>query len=484
MQTTTQHELECATPESQGIASSAILQFVEAAEKQLHDIHSFMLLRHGKVVAEGWWSPYGRDYPHMMFSVSKSFTSTAIGLAVDEGLLSVDDTVLSFFPEDAPTKISRHLGAMRVRHLLSMSTGHDQDTMDNLRQSPDGNWTKTFFEIPVNHQPGTHFLYNTGASYMLSAIVQKVTGMKLIDYLEPRLFAPLGIKNAWWEESPQGINMGGFGLSIKTEDLARLGQLYLQKGLWNNQRILSEAWVAEATAYHSDNSKNDLIDWQQGYGYQFWRCQNNAYRGDGAFGQYCVVMSDQDAVLAITSGLQGMQKPLDLVWDILLPAMQGDALPENKAAQKTLTKKLSSLSVPPVEGEASSPTAAKVSGHRYVLEANEMNLKAVTLDFNDANCIATFNIGRVEEKITCGYGVWQKNHTTLFNQVLSRELAANVTSGAWTASDTFTLVVRFYESPFYQTFVFHFVDDGVTIETRVNVAFGPIETLKIAGRSQ
>ena len=209
----------------------------------VHDLHSFMLLRHGQVVARGWWSPYAAQRPHMLFSLSKSFTSTAVGLAVAEGRLTVDDPVLSFFPEDAPAKVSPNLAAMRVRDLLSMSTGHAKDATGRATHKKEGNWVKGFLSLPVRYAPGTHFVYNSAATYMLSAIVQKLTGMTLLDYLRPRLFEPLGIDNPTWESCPRGINTGGWGLSVRTEDIARFGQLYLQKGVWKGQRILPEAWV-------------------------------------------------------------------------------------------------------------------------------------------------------------------------------------------------------------------------------------------------
>ncbi len=483
MLTPVKNALERATPESQGIASSAILKFVEAVENGIHELHSFMLLRHGKVVAEGWWSPYGHEIPHMLFSLSKSFTSTAIGLAANEGLLSLDDTVLSYFPDDAPAEVNEHLAAMQVRHLLSMSTGNDVDTMQALGTRADGNWTKAFFEVPVIHKPGTHFLYNTGATYMLSAIIQKVSGMKLIDYLQPRLFEPLGIKNPTWQDSPQGINTGGFGLNIRTEDIANFGQLYLQKGMWNSEQLIPEAWVDEATASHISNGDNPENDWNQGYGYQFWRCRHNAYRGDGAFGQYCVVMPEQDLVLAITSGLGDMQAPLNLAWDILLPAIKSEALPIDDADYDKLTERLSSLHIPTVQGKPSSPTVAKITGRTFTLESNSFGFESVASNFNGSAISLKIKKGAVEESIACGYGAWQNSETTLFNQPWEVEPAPIVVSGAWTAEDTFTTVIRFYTTPFYQTLVYHFSGDQLSVETRVNVGFVPPETLILKGHT-
>ena len=199
-----------------------------------------------------------------------------------------------------------------MRHLLSMNTGHHEDTTDHVWRKEHDNWPERFLSLPVEHQPGTWFVYNTAATYMLSAIITKLTGEPLLDYLLPRLFDPLGIENPVWETDPRGVSIGGSGLHIRTEDIARLGQMYLEKGVWQGQRILPEAWIAEATSVHSDNSNTQTNpDWTVGYGYQFWRCRHDAYRADGAFGQYCIVMPEQDAVLAITSGLRDMQAVLD-----------------------------------------------------------------------------------------------------------------------------------------------------------------------------
>ncbi|MCA9913126.1 MAG: serine hydrolase [Anaerolineae bacterium] len=472
------------SPERQGIASSAILQFVEALESQIQEIHSVMLLRHGKVVAEGWWSPYGHEHPHTLFSLSKSFTSTAVGLAVAEGYFSIDDLVLSFFPEEAPINRDDLLTTMRVRHLLSMSTGQAVDTWSYMVDRPDGNWIKGFLEVPVVHAPGTHFVYNTGATYLLSAIVQRTTGMKLIDYLQPRLFEPLGIDGATWSESPQGITAGGIGLSTRTEDIAKFGQLYLQKGMWQGEQILPEAWVEAATTSRISNSDGVQPDWSQGYGYQFWCCRHNAYRGDGVFGQYCIVMPEQDAVLAITSGLDvfDMQQPLDLVWKILLPAMQADSLDDDSAAYTHLTNKLHSLHLLPVAGEATSPIAASVSGRTYAVDANELALKTISLSFAEAVCEITLKSPEHQEAILCGMGTWQQGQTALFEQPLLFQNALVATSGAWTNPDTFTIIFRLYETPFYYTMDCHFADDEMLMEIQINVSLESTRPIMMAAK--
>lgn len=460
------------SPESQGIASSALLRFVEALDSQINEIHSFVLLRHGGIVAEGWWSPYDREHPHMLFSVSKSFTSTAVGLAVSEGRFSIDDPVLSFFPDDHPTDVSDFLAAMRVRHLLTMSTGHAEDTWAYMEGRTDSNWLQAFFNVPVTHEPGTHFLYNTGASYMLSAIVQKTTGMKLVDYLQPRLFEPLEIQNATWEESPQGINLGGIGLSITTEDLARFGQLYLQKGVWGGRQLLPEAWINEATKAQISNGDDADSDWAQGYGYQFWRCRHNAYRGDGVFGQYCIVMPEPGVVLAITGGLDvfDMQEPLNLVWELLLPAMHADSLPDDAAAQDALANKLSTLTLRPVQGAPTSPLTSQISGRTYAVDANELNIETLALNFTDSGCTLTIKTTRGEDTLPCGYGAWQTGQTALFDEHGLFNRTSVAASGAWTADDCFTMVVRLYETPFYYTLMYYFAGDELMLEAQVNVS--------------
>lgn len=327
-------------PEAQGVSSSGIREFIEAADRQVRSMHSFMLVRHGHVVAEAWWKPESADKPHILWSLSKSFTSTAIGMAVAENRLSIDDPVLKFFAEEAPADPSANLKAMRVRDLLTMTAGHRVEV--NLRNQ-NKDWTRAFLGHSVPHSPGTHFKYNTPGSFMLSAIVQKVTGQTTLEYLKPRLFEPLGITEARWDASPQGISIGGYGLFIRTEDIAKFGQLYLQQGKWRGKQLISAEWVQQATSKQVPNGSNPESDWNQGYGFQFWRCRHNAYRGDGKDGQFCIVLPDLDAVIAITANARDMQNQLNLVWGKLLPAIREMPLPANREAQAELRETIANL---------------------------------------------------------------------------------------------------------------------------------------------
>jgi CubicO group peptidase (beta-lactamase class C family) len=328
-------------PEAQGVSSTVILDFVKAADKEVDTMHSFMIVRHGKVVSEGWWEPEGADKPHIMNSLTKSFTSTAIGLAIRDGKLSLDDRVLKFFPEDAPKDPSDNLKAMTVRHLLTMTCGHESEAKTGGKPT-----AKQFLDNPVPHEPGTFFKYNTLGSYVLSAIVTKVTGQTTLEYLTRRLFEPLGINTPQWNTSAEGISIGGYGLYLRTEDIAKFGQLVLQKGNWNGKQLIPRDWIEQATSKQVSNAvenRTQGLDWQQGYGFQFWQCQHDAVRGDGAGGQFCIVIPGLDVVIAITAQTRNMQGILDVVWESLLPAFHDKALPDDSAARETLKKAIAIL---------------------------------------------------------------------------------------------------------------------------------------------
>jgi CubicO group peptidase (beta-lactamase class C family) len=295
-------------------------EFVEALATQVETIHSVMVVRHGHVISEVWWDPHSAETPHVLHSLSKSFTSTAVGLACAEGKLDIDDKVISFFPDDLPEHPSDNLEAMRVRDLLTMSTGHEREPRPTDMES--GSWIKFFLAADVPREPGTHFVYNSPATYMLSAIVQKVTGSTVLDYLGPRLFEPLGITNPRWGTSPEGVTFGGWGLWLCTEDVAKFGQLMLQKGRWNGEQLVPADWIQQATCKQVSNGTDPDSDWSQGYGFQFWQCRQNAYRGDGANGQFCIVIPEHDIVVAMTAETKDMQSELNLVWKFLLPAIR------------------------------------------------------------------------------------------------------------------------------------------------------------------
>jgi CubicO group peptidase (beta-lactamase class C family) len=298
------------------------------------------------VVAEGWWAPYTRERPHLLYSLSKSFTSTALGLAVAEGLVGLDDLVVDHFPQLADGVTDPGSRAIRVRHVAAMASGHEDDTWDRAVAVDPREPVRGFLLLPPERKPGTVFAYNQSATYSLAAILQQVTGQTLTDYLRPRLFEPLGISDVGWQQHPRGRDLGFTGLHATTDALARLGQLYLQRGRWGTEQVLPEAWVGDATRAHVANPQEANPDWRQGYGFQFWMSRHG-YRGDGAYGQFCLVLPEQDLVIATTAGTDDMQGVLDAVWEHLLPAVDR---PSTSAADEALRARLATLTLPPYVG--------------------------------------------------------------------------------------------------------------------------------------
>ncbi|GAB2781165.1 hypothetical protein GCM10027275_25950 [Rhabdobacter roseus] len=475
------------SPEAQGVSSAGIAAFLEAVAQSKHEFHSLMIVRHGQVVAEGWWAPYRPELRHTMYSMSKSFTSTAIGLAVHEGRLTVEDKVISFFPDKLPSEVSEHLAALRVRDLLSMAVGHEKDSTPDIRLEDD--WVRKFLSLPIKYPPGSTFLYNSGATYMLSAIVQKLTGQRVLEYLRPRLFEPLGIEGMDWERDPQGVDTGGWGLRVRTEDLAKFGQLYLQKGTWNGKQLLPKAWVEEATSFKiqqpvpADNpGAKDRSDWLQGYCYQFWRCRHNAYRGDGAFGQYTIVLPEQDAVIAITSETSSMQGQLDLIYEHLLPAMQAQPLAANAPAASTLKKKLGTLNLPPLPASKVPALAAKVSGRTFRLEPNAMKAQSVSFQFGKDAGTFTLKDEQGTYPISCGLGQWKQGITSMpgtppnlvVTKVKNIPSAPVAASATWHDESTLVMRWQYIESPHHDTVTCRFEGDTVRVQfTNSIVAMNP-----------
>lgn len=471
-------------PEAQGVAAGAVAEFISTLDQKIEGMHGVMVLRHGQVIAEGWWAPYDAEHNHVLYSLSKSFTSTAVGFAVAEGKLSIDDPVLKFFPEDAPANPSENLRAMRVRDLLMMSTGHQDEPPTGAEEVS----AKSFLAQPVPHLPGTHFKYNTAATFMQSAIAQKVTGQTVLDYLRPRLFAPLGIEHPVWDANFQGISLGGYGLRVRTEDIAKFGQLYLQKGQWQGKQLLPAEWVAQATGKQTSNGSNPTSDWNQGYGFQFWRCRNNAYRGDGAFGQYCVVLPDQDAVVAINSGVKDMQAVLNVIWDKLLPALQGrDALPVNAAGAAQLKEQCARLQMRPAQGGVTSPAAAKFLNRKFTFPANDQKWENLTLGSTDKgqSLALTLRVDGKDLNLPSGHNEWRKGRGPLLGGRLAQFPDEPIAGTfGWTTDTTCQLKLCAYETPFQITFTLQFSDNEVTVDAEANVAFGPTKRPQLVGRTQ
>ncbi|GAA1492712.1 serine hydrolase domain-containing protein [Curtobacterium herbarum] len=336
------------SPSALGIDAAGVDRLVSALEGAPGvEPHSIMVLRHGEVAAEGWWAPFAADRVHLLYSMSKSFTAAAVGIAVRAGLIDLDATVISHFPELDAEVTDDRTRRMRVRHLLAMASGHRTETIDRARRLDPTNTVRGFLLLPVDEEPGTVFAYNQPCTYTLGEIVRRVSGTSLLGYLGPRLFAPLGIDDFSWRRDDSGAELGYSGGYTTTAAIAALGQLYLQGGVWNGERLLDEDWVAAATSTRVPNPDEANPDWSVGYGFQFWMARHG-FRGDGAYGQFCIVLPEQDVVVAMTGQSLDMQAVLDAVWAHLLPAVDR---PGSAGDDERLHGRLAGLALPPVHGD-------------------------------------------------------------------------------------------------------------------------------------
>jgi CubicO group peptidase (beta-lactamase class C family) len=477
-------------PEAEGVSSNDIIQFLDAASKSKTEFHSFMLLRHGKVIAEGWWNPYRPDLKHSLYSCSKSFTATAVGFAVQEKKLTLSDNVISFFPNDLPDTVSKFLSELTVKDVLIMSDGQEPDPTSAVG-SKYSNWIKGFLATPILHEPGSQFLYNSLGTYMLSAIVQKVTGQKILDYLKPRLFDPLGIQGMDWETDMLGINTGGWGLRLKTEDMAKFAELFLQKGKWNGGQILPASWIDEASTMkimqdpNAPQSKKDSSDWLQGYCYQMWRCRHNAFRGDGAFGQFMIVMPEQDAVLAITAETPDMQEEINLVWQYLLPVFKETKLKADAAAVARLKERIKTLALP-LPQKNTKALAASINGKTFTASSNDLHLQNISFHFINDLCRVKFKTDTATWQIDFGAGKWQSAKTNMPEPALTAALIENNSiiypakitgSYTWKDANTLELILRYIESPHREIFTCHFQDNKLTVEAAKSFDYGKNKTV-------
>ena len=453
-------------PESEGVSSSGIIDFLNAIDSGRQEIHSFMFLRHGKVIAEGWWDPYGPDYKHLLYSASKTFTATAVGLAVTEKKLNLTDKVISFFPYSLPDTVGNYMKELNVKDLLTMSVGQQPAPMG---AGSNQDWIRAFIENEPVHKPGTVFLYNNMATFMLSAIVQQVSGQTTFDYLIPRIFHPLGIRGIDWDQNPQGINLGMIGLRLRTEDLAKFGLLLLQHGKWNKVQLIPEAWINEATSFKiessdpSNRSPKDLNDWAQGYCYQMWRGRNNTVRLDGMAGQFVILIPERDAIVVLTANARNTQEELNLVHNYLIPAIKSDkALPSNSVSYNELQNRQANIMIKLSSSQSgNSDFESKISGREFMLDNNDYGIQSVYFAFGDGEC--SYGIkrdGRIS-LIRSGSGAWKINNTELTSLLVPprstpvRSIDANysvpqstVKAGAcysWTDINTLEITARFVE---------------------------------------
>ncbi|WP_442603155.1 serine hydrolase domain-containing protein [Paenibacillus sp. KN14-4R] len=449
-----------------------LIDFLNQMESANLEVNSFILLQNGKATAQFWRKPYHRDTPQLLYSLSKSFTSIAMGIAWDDGLLQLDDPVISFFPDKLPIIVSANLAKMTIHHLLSMNTGHHDNIYSQVAAEED--WVQAFLSLEVEHEPGSHYVYNTHATYMLSAILERVTGQNLVDYLMPRLFEPLGISRPTWETCPMGITAGGMGLSLTTEGIAKFGQMLLQRGMFGGRRIVSEAYIELATTEQSDNrGRVDLIerpDSAQGYGYQFHLCRHGCYRGDGAFGQMCLVAPQQNIVIAVTASfpsMKSLQLLLDLIYNHILFRIDQNM---NLASHDPmlLEQRLSSMSCPVPAFQPVPDNVPNIDDHTYIMDTNSEGLHRVFFKRNKDQ-LALHTIYTNEREHILMFDFTKSIHTQdTFIKDLSLHVQEVVTYAVWLNRHTLQLTLVYIETPYVVTYTIGFLQDQ-TIEFQMEM---------------
>ncbi len=442
-----------ARPGEVGVDTAAVTAFLDTIQAGGVELHSLMVLRHGKVAAEGWWAPYDRGRVHLLYSLSKSLTSTAVGLCVAEGRFALDDHVVDLLPERTPDDVAERVSALTVHHLLSMSTGHREDTLDRALALEPHDVVRGFLRIPPEEPVGSRHAYNNGTTYVLAALVEKACGSALLDFLRPRLLDPLGIGAAHWDLDEHGQEMGFTGLHLQTESIAAFGQLLLQDGVWEGQRLLPQGWVELATRTHIDTTEStgstestkstESPDWRQGYGYQFW-ISRHGFRGDGALGQFCLVVPELDLVVVTTAFSPDMQVLLDAVWAHLLPGSAGVGVAAadvpDLAADNELAERLAHLTLPVIEvgpevGLSPSRTFEVADAGRFSPFAAGTHM---TVAPNGDDTVVSVTLSGTTLTFGCGRSQWTEG---------SLDGTPVVCRGGWTDPVTFEADLVLIETP-------------------------------------
>lgn len=331
-------------PSTVGVDPRRLLDLLDALDADDRcEPHGLIVQRHGQRVFEGYWAPHRVDHVRLVYSLSKTFTGTALALALGEGRLGLDDLVADHLPDEMAGADER-TRRMRVRHIASMASGHDREMLLEAHQADPADPVRGFFSIPPDAEPGTLFCYNQPPVLALATILQRLVGERLTDYLRPRVLDPIGIGELRWAQHRAGVDLGFSGVHTTLDAIARLGQLHLDDGVWDGRRLLPEGWVEQASSVQSDNSMREEPDWSQGYGFQLWRSRHG-YRGDGAYGQYMVVLPEADAVVAMFSCIEDMQVVLDLMWEHLLPAFGAPSESAN-SDDEAVTARATTLALP------------------------------------------------------------------------------------------------------------------------------------------
>jgi len=441
-----------ARPESMGVSSKQILRFLQKAEDNGVMMHSMLMMRRGHVIAEGYFAPFTQDHMHRMYSVSKTFASTAIGLLADEGRISLDDKVCDYFKDKLPPDPHPYILDMRIRDLLIMATPHTTTTYNR----DDKDWAWTFFNTEPSHPAGTVFNYDTSGSYVLNVLVERITGKPFLEYLKDKMLRELGFsEEAWCIKAPEGNSWGGSGVICTTRDLARLALVYMNKGTIGGKQYLSREYIEAATSKQIDNAPTGHKDYMHGngYGYQIWILKDGAYAFCGMGMQLAICIPEKDFLFVCTGDTQGSAPPyagvFELLWNEIVEKLDADVLPEDEAVARQLEDKLRNLRVVnQLTGQSTSPWAEKVNGCSYALEPNPMGIDKIRVEFNGNEGVLILDKNEGEKRIHFGMEDYVEGffpQTNYFGDTIgtpSGKMYRCIANARWTEESK--LVIRCY----------------------------------------
>jgi len=421
------------TPAAAGVSSRAVAALLDRLEASSVECHSLVVVRHGHVLAEGWWEPYSAGSPHLLYSLTKTFTAVAVGLAVADGLLSLDDRVVDVLPDHVPADAPEQARRLTVQHLLTMTTGHGTDSLEEAWRLEQRDLVRGFLRVPFVEAEGTRHAYDNATTFVLARMVERVTGRSLPELLDERLLVPMGIDHAEWDRVGGGTAYGFHGLHLTTEAVAAFGELLLRGGRWGDRQLLPAAWVALATSKHvdsvpyKDDDSHDT-DYTCGYGYQVW-LNRHGFHGSGAYSQLCVVVPSSDLVVAVTAEGEG-QVVLDALWECLLPGLDAPGTVQDDDA---LADRLRHLSLPTATGGAA--PGRSVEARLDAPGQDPVLPDGTTVVVHPADGGWTLHLGPLAVEV--GHGAWRRSAP------LGRPVVA---SGAWQA-DTFVADLRVVATP-------------------------------------
>lgn len=461
------------TPEAQGIDSEQLLKMFQTIQESKAPIHSVLIIRNGFLVCEAYFQPFNQSIPHDQFSATKSFMSTLIGIAIDEGKIkSIDQKVTEFFPDVTVPVNDLGIQDLTLKDVLTMSAGHQSDSVDAVFNS--SNWAQDFFNLPFSTKPGERFLYDSGASHLLSAILQKATGKSADNYARQHLFNPLEIKDYTWEKSSEGIYTGGWGIRMRPVDMAKFGYLILNKGVWNGKQLVSSGWIEEATKKHIDSAWGDTPG--DAYGYQWWMNAYGGFRADGFAGQNIFIMPDKNLIAVITAGSNYSEQyqPVKIMGDLIVPSLISDTpLPANEKANNELNACIKELEAPtPVLPAALPETATKISGKTYQTDSL---ISQFSLDFRQEDiCMINMTQSGKAYKFPVGLdGVYRVSDASRVGTLVYYPPYKSIAlKGRWEGSNTFIMDWQYVGEPYKQEYKFTFEGDNVTLEITEYVVGG------------